>query len=165
MDSLSLIETKILEAIRRKYVANTVRFTTDPEAGDIVSIELFDIPDVECRNVKKFLWDVIEENGQHNMYSFVPAVYSHSKTAEFYPDLCVNNLRTDVFKDCADYDGVLPDSVMAILVKAEVNCSNVNLAIPAYDDCLGLQTTTRHLIEELDMVKEGRNNVRYDLAA
>ena len=86
MDSLDLIENKILEAIRRTYVANTVRFTTDPEACDIVSIELFDIPDAECRNAKKFLWDIIDENCPDNVYSFVPAVYSCSKTAEFYPD-------------------------------------------------------------------------------
>lgn len=91
MDSLDLIKKKILEAIRRVYAENAVRFATDPEAGDIISIELFDIPDAECRNAKKFLWDVIEENCPGNVYSFVPAVFSHSKTAEFYREKIFSN--------------------------------------------------------------------------
>lgn len=165
MDSLDLIKKKILEAIRRAYVANTVRFATDPDASDIISIELFDIPDAECRDVKKFLWDIIDENCPDNVYSFVPAVYSHSKTAEFYPDYCINDSISEVLGDCADYDSALPDSVMAILAKEDGACSNVNIAVPAHDDCLCSQTTTCHLIDKLDMVKEGCNNVHYGLAA
>jgi len=165
MECLELIENKILEAIRKTYVANKVRFATDPDANDIISVELFDIPDAECRNVKKYLWDVIEENCPDNVYSFVPAVYSHSKTAAFYADYCLN-LSSNALEDGVDYTGFLSDDIMAILADRGENCVELNLAAPEYEDYLGIQQPeTRHLIETLGREKEVCNNVHYGLAA
>lgn len=164
MECLDLIKNKILGAIRKTYVANEVRFAADPDAGDIISVELFDIPDADCRNAKKYLWDVIEENCPENVYSFVPAVYSHSKTAEFYADYCINP-SSNALEDGVDYTGVLPDDIMAILADRGENCVEFSIEVPAYEDYLGIQSETQHLIETLGRVKEGCNNVHYGLAA
>ncbi len=90
MEHIEHLKNWILEAIRKTYAKNVVRFSTDPESPDIINIELFDVPDSECRGAKSFLWKVIEWRSEDTgKYSFVPAVYSHSTTLEFYPECCV----------------------------------------------------------------------------
>lgn len=164
MDGIELIKKRILETIGKVYPKNVVRFATDPEAYDIISIELFDIPDAQCRDVKKFLWKVIEENSPDNPCSFVPAVYSHSKTFEFYSDYCINPSSV-VIEKCADYNDPLPESIMTILVSAEGNCSTVNQDAPTFDDHFATQPETQQLIGQLDIMKEDDTDVCYGLAA
>jgi len=90
MKRIEHLKNWILGAIRTTYVKNVVRFSSDSESPDIISIELYDIPDSECGRAKSFLWKVIEWRSEDTgKYSFVPAVYSHSKTLEFYPEYCI----------------------------------------------------------------------------
>ena len=87
MDKVDSVKGKILAGIREIYATNKVRFTTDPEAHDIFSVEIFDIPDDECKNAKERIWKIIEAQEPSEVY-FVPAVYSHTKTMECYKDMC-----------------------------------------------------------------------------
>lgn len=119
MESLGDIERRIEDAIKMDYPANRIRFAADPDAHDIVSVELFDVPDAECREVKGRMWEIIDANCREDAaFAFIPVVFSHSKTIRFYPEYRSMPIR-DEENENVDFDQPLPESIMAALVDCD----------------------------------------------
>jgi hypothetical protein len=95
MDKLGQIEKSILDAIRETHPHNKIRFAIDPDAFDIINVEIFDIPDSEYGEVAEEIWDVIDDCYNGDEFTFIPSVFSHSKTVEFYSEYCIKPEKVD----------------------------------------------------------------------
>lgn len=116
MEGLEDIEKKIEDAIKVDYPVNRIRFAADPDAHDIVSVELFDVPDAECRDTKRRMWEIIDANCRgDDAFVFIPVVFSHSKTVRFYSEYRSMPIR-DEENENVDFDQPLPESIMTALV-------------------------------------------------
>lgn len=165
MERIEHIENWIMDAVSKTYAKNVVRFSADPEAPDIISVELFDIPDSECRRAKSLLWEIIEESEDAGMCSFVPAVYSHSKTLEFYPEYCVQIKANEIGCGTDFNDLVLSEDMMKILANGVSHSSDVEAQAVALDIESETPMTAQQLLERFGNVKESCNAISYALAA
>lgn len=102
------IKKKIKSDVLTHYPNHVVRFASDPEAHDIISVELYDVPDCECKSAKDCVWEIIDKNEADGDVMFVPSIFSHTKTRQYYAEYLV----------CEDFDKELTVKQLELLVKA-----------------------------------------------
>lgn len=108
MSDVKEIEKKIKSDVLTHYPNHVVRFASDPEAHDIISVELYDIPDCECKLAKDCVWEIIDRNEAEGDVMFVPSIFSHAKTQQYYSE----------YLACDDFDKELTEKQLDLLVKA-----------------------------------------------
>ena len=117
MDSMKEIEETIKAAVNARYPGHVVRFTSDSDAHDIISVELYDVPDADCKMAKDILWAIIDNNASYGDVMFVPSIFSHAKTARFYAEHLVSS----------DFDKELTADIFSLLASPIASQLNENL--------------------------------------
>ena len=59
-------------------------YAVDPNANDIIFIDVYDVPDNKCKSLVKKIYDVIDKYAGMLRISYVPIVISRSKTIKQY---------------------------------------------------------------------------------
>lgn len=89
----SQLEAVILEEVHSLFPQYQTRLSRDPEAEDVISIEVFDVPEDNRMLISSIIWEIIDSiedsvaEEDEKRILFMPSIITHSKTVEFYPEL------------------------------------------------------------------------------
>lgn len=61
-------------------------YSVDPDANDIVYIDVYDVPDNDCKVFVEKIWNVVDKYKGKFEIAYVPSVVSRSKTIKYYPE-------------------------------------------------------------------------------